>query len=71
MATEITFSEGPQNCVANRVEQDIAVRVALEPAIEGNLDTAKHQGPVGHELMGVEALADSHAQLSRSAANQL
>jgi hypothetical protein len=51
--------------VNDGVDQDIGVGVPDEAAVVGDGDAAEDEGTVRAELMGVEAVADSHAMILR------
>ncbi len=52
---------GGQEGVAERVRDDVAVRVADQALVVGHLDRAEHQRAAGPEAVGVGARADPHS----------
>ena len=52
--------------IADRVEQDVGVRVAVEAFVEGNVDAADDELAAGDEPMHVKTLADLHAPARRA-----
>ena len=54
--------------IADRVQQDIGVRVTVEAPLVGDLHAADHQPAAAYQRVHVEALPDPHLRPARMAA---
>ena len=60
MPADVAQRERTEDCIADRVQQDIRIRVAVETALVRHGDTAQHERPAFDERMDVEPVADPH-----------
>src|SRR4029079_15357823 len=58
---------GPGDAVADRMEQDVAVRVTKQPLVEWNVHAADHELATRDKRVDVEALAYSKTHSNASA----
>ena len=59
VAAHVALPRRPEERVADRVQDAVAVGVALEAAAVGHLDPAEEERAPGHQAVGVEAVADA------------
>ena len=59
MAAHVALPRRPEEGVADRVQDAVAVGVAFEAAAVGHLDAAEVQGAARHQAVGVEPVADA------------
>src|SRR6266540_4337711 len=67
MRPEIALSHRTEQRIANRVGQDIGIRMSIKTLAVGNLYATKHKLATGRQGMDVVADADSHAFPFRAA----
>ena len=67
MLADVAEGGGAEQRVADGVQQDVGIGVAVEAFLVLDLDAADHELAAQHQRMHVEALADSHAPRARIA----
>ena len=68
VAAHVALARRPEERVAHRVQDAVAVGVALEAAAVGHLDPAEAERAPRHQAVGVEAVADAKRALMRGPA---
>ena len=64
MDAEVALAHCAEQCTRHRVQQHVAIGVALEPAVVRNQHPAEHERAIRHERVRVEAVADPHPRHS-------
>ena len=60
VAADITKTKGAENRVADRMQQNISVRVAQQPVFVGNRHSTQNQRTVRDQTMNIKTVADTH-----------
>jgi hypothetical protein len=51
--TNVRFAQGAENCIADRMHQNVSIRVPLQSFTMGNLDPPKDQFPAFGKSMDI------------------
>src|SRR5262249_28219565 len=71
VTTDVAQTGGTEKRIAQRMDQNIAVRVRDDAAIMRNSHAAEHDVVAGHEAMCVVAVSDQHAFLASRRASAI
>ena len=59
---DISFAQGAENGIGQRVHSRIRIGMAFQFLVMGNCNAAQHHAITRFELMKINALADTHVQ---------
>ncbi len=66
MLTDVAERERAEQCVAQRVDHDVAIRMRDESTFMRDAHAGEHDVVAGTECVYVDALADAHGQRYRA-----
>ena len=65
MPADVAEARGSQECIANRMDERIAVGMGEEPALDGGSSPRRAPGAARYQAVGIVAVADAHHSWSR------